>query len=153
MDSNNVSDFLLRERHSLLCRSTTREAQIAQDGFTNLTCVDKHNKNVYRKIQLKTKYADLRQKGVLTEAESALTVYGKQDPLLQAWVIDARGNILVRGPLLLQGGLYHFHVRIFTIDSDAVLYDLSDRLKFDSYVSVGSVYSSEGALRSCLFTE
>ncbi|MFY9797395.1 MAG: hypothetical protein WAJ93_17050, partial [Candidatus Nitrosopolaris sp.] len=61
-----------------------------------------------------------------------LTVYGKQDPLLQAWVADARGNILVRGPLLLQGGLYHFHVRIFTIDSDATLYDLSDKLKFDS---------------------
>jgi hypothetical protein len=71
----------------------------------------------------------------------ALTVYGKQDPLLQAWVADARGNILVRGPLLLQGGLYHFHVRIFTIDSDATLYDLSDKLKFDSYVSVGSVYN------------
>ena len=147
-----MSDFLLRERHSLLCRSTTREAQIAQDGFTNLTCVDKHNKNVYRKIQLKTKYADLRQKGVLTEEEFALTVYGKQDPLLQAWVTDP-GNILVRGPLLLQGGLYHFHVRIFTIDSDAALYDLSDKLKFDSYVSVGSVYCSEGAPCSCLFTE
>ena len=71
----------------------------------------------------------------------ALTVYGKQDPLLQAWVADARGNILVRGPLLLQGGLYHFHVRIFTIDSDATLYDISDKLKFDSYVSVGSVYN------------
>jgi hypothetical protein len=70
-----------------------------------------------------------------------LTVYGKQDPLLQAWVADARGNILVRGPLLLQGGLYHFHVSIFTIDSDATLYDLSDKLKFDSYVSVGSVYN------------
>ena len=72
----------------------------------------------------------------------ALTVYGKQDPLLQAWVADARGNILVRGPLLLQGGLYHFHVRIFTIDNDATLYDLSNKLKFDSYVSVGSVYST-----------
>jgi hypothetical protein len=69
-------------------------------------------------------------------------VYGKQDPLLQAWVADARGNILVRGPLLLQGGLYHFHVRIFTIDNDAALYDLSNKLKFDSYVSVGSVYST-----------
>jgi hypothetical protein len=76
------------------------------------------------------------------------TVYGKQDPLLQAWVADARGNILVRGPLLLQGGLYHFHVRIFTIDSDAALYDLSNKLKFDSYVSVGSVYSKNESYRN-----
>jgi hypothetical protein len=77
----------------------------------------------------------------IVPATGAITVYGKQNPLLQAWVADARGNILVRGPLLLQGGLYHFHVGIFTIDNDAALFDLSNKLKFDSYVSVGSVYN------------
>ena len=34
-----------------------------------------------------------------------LTVYGEQDPFLQSWVADPGGNILIRGPLLLQGGL------------------------------------------------
>ncbi|MFZ0894752.1 MAG: hypothetical protein WAZ77_09640 [Candidatus Nitrosopolaris sp.] len=83
--------------------------------------------------------------GILTlhivPTTGAITIYGKQNPILQAWVADARGNILVRGPLLLQGGLYHFHVGIFTIDNDAALVDLSNKLKFDSYVSVGSVYN------------
>ena len=70
-----------------------------------------------------------------------LKVYGKEDPVLQAWVADTQGNMLIRGPLLLQGGLYHFHVAIFTIDSDTALSDVSSKLKFDSYVSVGSVYN------------
>jgi len=47
-----------------------------------------------------------------------LTIFGEQDPFLQAWVADPGGNILVRGPLLLQGGLYHFHIEIFSIDND-----------------------------------
>lgn len=51
-----------------------------------------------------------------------LTVYGEQDPFLQSWVADPGGNILIRGPLLLQGGLYHFHVEIFTIDNDRTLF-------------------------------
>jgi hypothetical protein len=55
-------------------------------------------------------------------------------------VADPGGNILIRGPLLLQGGLYHIHVEIFTIDNDRSLFDPSIAPKFDSYLSVGSVY-------------
>jgi hypothetical protein len=51
-----------------------------------------------------------------------MTIYGEQDPFLNAWVADPGGNILIRGPLLLQGGLYHFHVEIFTIDNDRSLF-------------------------------
>lgn len=69
-----------------------------------------------------------------------LTVYGQQDPFLQSWVADPGGNILIRGPLLLQGGLYHFHVEIFTIDNDRTLFVPQQAPKFDAYLSVGSVY-------------
>src|SRR5215472_17097873 len=31
-----------------------------------------------------------------------LTVYGDQDPFLNAWMADPGGNILIRGPILLQ---------------------------------------------------
>ncbi|MGB6530840.1 MAG: hypothetical protein WBF33_22260, partial [Candidatus Nitrosopolaris sp.] len=69
-----------------------------------------------------------------------LTIYAKQDPFLNSWMADPGGNILVRGPLLLQGGLYHFHVEIFTIDNDRSLFIPQQAPKFDAYLSVGSVY-------------
>ena len=70
----------------------------------------------------------------------ALTIFGEQDPILQAWVADPGGNILVRGPLLLQGGLYHFHVEIFTVDNDRSLFIPEQAPKFDAWLSVGDVY-------------
>ncbi|HZC88997.1 MAG TPA: hypothetical protein VE199_05200, partial [Nitrososphaera sp.] len=45
-----------------------------------------------------------------------LTIYGNQDPILNAYVADPGGTVNIRGPLLLDGGLYHFHIEIFGID-------------------------------------
>jgi hypothetical protein len=70
----------------------------------------------------------------------ALTIFGEQDPILQAWVADPGGNILIRGPLLLQGGLYHFNVQIFTVDNDRSLFIPEQAPKFDAWLSVGDVY-------------
>jgi hypothetical protein len=69
-----------------------------------------------------------------------LTIEGNQDPFLQSWVADPGGNILIRGPLLLQGGLYHFHIEIFSIDNDRNIFIPQQAPKFDAYLSVGDVY-------------
>jgi hypothetical protein len=76
-------------------------------------------------------------------AQGPITVYGEQDPILNAWVADPGGTINIRGPLLLQGGLYHFHVEIFTIDNDRSLFMPEQAPKFDSYLSVGDVYTNK----------
>jgi hypothetical protein len=71
-----------------------------------------------------------------------LTIFGEQDPILHAWVADPGGNILIRGPLLLQGGLYHLHVEIFTIDNDRGLFIPQQAPKFDVSLSVGDLYEN-----------
>src|SRR5919197_292266 len=76
-------------------------------------------------------------------AQGQITVYGEQDPILNAWVADPGGTINIRGPLLLQGGLYHLHVEIFTIDNDRSLFIPQNAPKFDSYLSVGDVYHNK----------
>ena len=70
----------------------------------------------------------------------AVTVYGEQDPFQNAWVADPGGTINVKGPVLLEGGLYHFHVEIFGIDNDRNIFIPENAPKFDSYLSVGDVY-------------
>jgi hypothetical protein len=69
-----------------------------------------------------------------------LTILGNRDPFQDALVADPGGNILIRGPLLLEGGIYHFQIEIFGIDNDRNIFKPEDAPKFDSYLSVGDVF-------------
>jgi hypothetical protein len=66
-----------------------------------------------------------------------IVVSGNQDPYLNAWVADPGGTVNIRGPLLLDGGLYHFHITIFAIDNPRGI--LANTKSFDSWLSVGDV--------------
>jgi hypothetical protein len=76
-------------------------------------------------------------------SNGTLTIYGEQDPFQNAWVADPGGTINIKGPLLLEGGLYHFHIEIFSIDNDRNLFLPENAPKFDSYLSVGDVYRNK----------
>jgi hypothetical protein len=76
-------------------------------------------------------------------SNGTLTVYGEQDPFQNAWVADPGGTINVKGPVLLEGGLYHFHIEIFSIDNDRNIFLPQNAPKFDSYLSVGDVYRNK----------
>jgi hypothetical protein len=76
-------------------------------------------------------------------SNGTLTVYGEQDPFQNAWVADPGGTINVKGPVLLEGGLYHFHIEIFSIDNDRNIFLPQNAPKFDSYLSVGDVYHNK----------
>ena len=68
-----------------------------------------------------------------------LSIFGDRDPFQNALVADPGGNVLIRGPLLLDGGLYHFQIEIFGIDNDRNIFKPEDAPRFDSYLSVGDV--------------
>ena len=85
------------------------------------------------------------ESGLLTlkiePTEGQLTVFGNQEPFLNAWVADPGGTVNIKGPLLLEGGLYHFHIEIFGIDYPTNIFKTEDAPKFDSWLSVGDVSS------------
>ncbi len=152
--------------HSSICKSQgLRTAGVAQNTYMQFRLFDASNNQTIQHVTYEisvtrgTSSSSASSKPLLIDffhahnglltlhvepTSGALTVFGEQDPILQAWVADPGGNILIRGPLLLQGGLYHFHVEIFTIDNDRSLFIPQQAPKFDAYLSVGDVYDNNG---------
>lgn len=73
--------------------------------------------------------------------EGPVTVFANRDPLLNAWIADPSGAINIRGPVLLEGGLYHFGIEILGIDSAVELFPPGESVSFDSWLSVGDVFN------------
>jgi hypothetical protein len=68
---------------------------------------------------------------------SQITVYGDQDPILNAYTGTSENPVIASGPIFLQGGLYHFKVQISTIDFDRTLIPDNQQPTFDGWLSVG----------------
>ena len=62
---------------------------------------------------------------------------GEQDPLLGTWIGTQTNPVIVSGPIFLNGGLYHFIVRIETVDSDYTLLPDNQEPIYDSWLSIG----------------
>jgi plastocyanin len=69
---------------------------------------------------------------------SKTTIYGEQDPILNAYTGTPENPVIAAGPIFLQGGLYHFIVRISTIDFDRTLIPDNQQPTYDGWLSVGN---------------
>src|SRR5215472_19124028 len=69
-----------------------------------------------------------------------ITILAEHEPNLKSWLADSGGNILIRGPIFLHGGLFHFHVEILTMNSETTLFTPHQSPKFDASLSPGDVY-------------
>ena len=76
-----------------------------------------------------------------TTSES-ISVFGSTEPFLGGWTSET-GDITINGPLLLEGGLYHFAIEIFGIDNDRNIFTPEKAPRFDSWLSVGDVYRDD----------
>lgn len=70
-----------------------------------------------------------------------VTVYGSTEPFLGGWT-DETGQLTVAGPVLTEGGLYHFAIEIFGIDNVRNIFKPENAPKFDSYLSIGDVFTT-----------
>lgn len=68
-----------------------------------------------------------------------VTVYGSPEPFLGGWTSE-NDQMTVQGPILLDGGLYHFEIEIFGIDRPNNIFKAESAPRFDSYLSVGDVF-------------
>jgi hypothetical protein len=68
---------------------------------------------------------------------SLVTVYGEPDPILSAYTGTENSPVVAQGPIFLQGGLYHFIVRIETVDFDRTILPEDKQPVFDGWLSIG----------------
>jgi len=68
---------------------------------------------------------------------------GEQDPLLGTWIGTQTNPVIASGPIFLSGGLYHFIVRIETVDSDYTLLPDNQEPIYDSWLSIGNTENKQ----------
>jgi hypothetical protein len=75
--------------------------------------------------------------------EGETRVLATKEGVLDAYKADPGGTINIRGPLLLEGGLYHFTIDLIGVDSIKELLPADQVKTFDTYLSVGDVVTQD----------
>jgi hypothetical protein len=75
-----------------------------------------------------------------------IAVYGEPDPILQAFTGTENSPIVATGPIFSEGGLYHFIVRITTIDYDRSFIPDDKQPVYNGWLSVGSTLNQQVSL-------
>jgi len=73
--------------------------------------------------------------------EGEVQVLATQEQFLNAWVADPGGTINIRGPMFLEGGIYHLRIDILGIDNIRNLFPPDQIPRFDSWLSVGDIFT------------
>jgi hypothetical protein len=75
-----------------------------------------------------------------------ITVYGEPDPILQAFTGREDSPVVATGPIFSEGGLYHFKVRIATIDYIRSFLPDDQQPEYEGWLSVGAVENQQVSL-------
>ena len=75
-----------------------------------------------------------------------IAVYGEPDPILQAFTGTERNPVIATGPIFSEGGLYHFIVRVATIDYDRSFIPDDKQPVYDGWLSIGSTLNQRVSL-------
>ncbi|HEX7033881.1 MAG TPA: hypothetical protein VF172_12855, partial [Nitrososphaera sp.] len=75
--------------------------------------------------------------------EGDVQILGTREQFLNAWVADPGGTVNIRGPMFLEGGIYHLRIDILGIDNIRNLFPPDQIPRFDSWLSVGDIFSEQ----------
>ena len=70
--------------------------------------------------------------------QSHVSVSGDLDPILNAYTSRPESPVVASGPIFLEGGLYHFIVRIVTVDYSKTIIPDDQQPVFDGWLSIGA---------------
>ena len=70
--------------------------------------------------------------------QSKISVYGELDPILEAYSSREGSPVVAAGPIFVEGGLYHFIVRIVTVDYSRTILPDDQQPVFDGWLSIGA---------------
>jgi len=88
---------------------------------------------------------DLKMEIKPSNAEQ-IAVYGEPDPILQAYTGTENSPVVATGPIFSEGGLYHFIIRITTIDYDRSFIPEDKQPVYDGWLSIGSTVNQQVSL-------
>jgi len=74
-------------------------------------------------------------------SEGEVQFFGTREQFLNAWVADPGGTVNIRGPMFLEGGIYHLRIDILGIDSIREIFPPDQIPRFDSWLSVGDIFT------------
>jgi len=69
---------------------------------------------------------------------SKVSIKGQQEPLIGSYIGTVKNPVIVIGPVFSNSGLYHFKVRIATVDSDTGVLPADQQRTYDSWFSIGN---------------
>ena len=124
-----------REIYMRLFDANTNQSIIHDSFFITIT---KHDQLLMRDL-FHTHTGELILDVTPTNTPGTWTIQGDQEPFLNAWVNQEGGPIPVFADALGEGGLYHVHVELFSIDYDQNIFTPDQSPKWDSYLSVGDI--------------
>lgn len=70
--------------------------------------------------------------------QNQISIYGEIDPIMNAYTSREGSPVVAAGPIFLEGGLYHFIVRIVTVDFSRTILPDDQQPVFDGWLSVGT---------------
>ena len=83
-------------------------------------------------------YGDLKLE-IVPKNSSTTKIYAQKDPILDTYTGTLDNPVIVEGPIFLEGGLYHFKVRIVTLDEDTLVLPDNQQTLYQDSLSVGDV--------------
>ena len=94
-------------------------------------------------------YGDLKLE-IIPKNSSITKIYAQKDPILDTYTGTLDTPVVVEGPIFLEGGLYHFKVRIVTLDEDTLVLPDNQQTLYEDSLSIGDVENKTISVRDKL---